>query len=79
MSYSKKHIDRRSFLKGLLRTILLGSIAVVCGLLGLRRSGIPSNTAACVIELPCAHCDKRSGCTDPKALASVKNDQYPEY
>ena len=75
MAYEEKHYNRRTLLKGGLRTLLLGGLAAVCGLLGLRKSGAAGDGVVCDFKLPCAHCGKRSGCTDPKALESKLDNQ----
>ena len=73
MSNSERTVSRRRILKGGLRTILFGGIVSVCGALGLRKSRASGDETVCVFELPCAHCEISSGCTDPKALKSKQS------
>ncbi|MFC1560896.1 hypothetical protein ACFL4V_00295 [Candidatus Latescibacterota bacterium] len=61
---------RRKFLKSGLRTLLLGGIAFVGGLLGWRELSSAENETVCVITSPCRNCAKYTYCTNPKAVAS---------
>ena len=67
---SEKSDGRRGFLKNGLRTLFLGGIACVSGLLGWREIHYSDDENFCAIELPCRYCSVRTDCTDPKAVKS---------
>lgn len=67
---SEKSDGRRGFLKSGLRTLFLGGIMFVGGLLGRREISSSGDGTVCAFELPCGNCGKRAGCTDPKAVES---------
>ena len=65
----EKSACRRAFLKSGLRTLLLGGIAFVGGLLGWRELRSAEDETVCVITSPCRNCAKYTNCTNPKAVA----------
>ena len=70
----EKSNRRRDFLKSGLRTLFLGVIACVSGLLGWRKIRSSEDGNYCVIVAPCRNCSEFSGCTDPKAAESRQGD-----
>ncbi len=71
---SEKSAGRRGFLKSGLRSLFLGVIACVSGLLGWREIRSSEGGNVCVIVAPCRHCSEFSGCTDPRAAESRQGD-----
>ncbi len=64
---------RREFLKSRLRSLFLGVIACVSGLLGWRKIRSSESGNNCVIEVPCRNCLEFFDCTDPRAAESKQN------
>ncbi len=67
---SEESDGRRGFLKSGLRTLFLGGIVFVSGLLGWRKIHCSDDENFGTIELPCRYCSVRTDCTDPKAVKS---------
>jgi hypothetical protein len=67
--------NRRKFLKSGLRSMMLGGIAVVTGILGWREISASDEDNLCVIDLPCRDCSKISGCVYPEAEEQRKITQ----
>jgi len=70
---SEKSDGRRGFLKSGLRTLFLGGIVFVSGLLRWREIHYSDDENFCAIESPCRGCSERTDCTDPKAVESKQN------
>ena len=66
----EKSDERRAFLKGGLRTLLLGGIACVSGLLGWREIRSAEDDGLCVLVSPCGNCPEQTDCNDPRAVES---------
>ena len=68
----EKNESRRKFLKNGLRTLLLGGIIYICGLLGWREIRSAEDESLCTIKLPCRDCSIYTGCTYPYAVKLKK-------
>ncbi|MCK4747911.1 MAG: hypothetical protein KAT15_12765 [Bacteroidales bacterium] len=60
-------MDRKDFLKRVARVGLLGSLAVISGLLFSRRQ--VNFKADCTGDFQCRNCNKLKGCELPEALS----------
>ena len=78
MSNPEKSDNRRLFLIGGMRALLLGGIVFAGGLLGRREIRSSGDETVCAFELPCGNCEKRAGCTDPKAMKSKQDIQIKQ-
>ena len=70
----EKSSSRREFLKSGLRSLFIGVIACISGLLGWRKIRSSEGGNICVIVAPCRNCSEFSGCTDPRAAESRQGD-----
>lgn len=69
----EKSESRRAFLKSGLRTLFLGGIVFVSGLLGWREIRAAEDENLCAIYSPCRDCSKFTDCIDPKAVESKQD------
>lgn len=69
----EKSARRRDFLKGGLRTLLLGGITFIGGLLRWREVRSAEDETICVIISPCRTCAIYTNCTNPKAVAAEQD------
>ncbi|MCP4724999.1 MAG: hypothetical protein GY863_08190 [bacterium] len=75
MTIKEKNENRREFLKNGIRTLVLGGIITVSGILGWRKTKSPENENICTIELPCRSCSVFDNCIDQKAV-ELKQDPF---
>ena len=69
----EKSESRREFVKSGLRTLFLGGIVFVSGLLGWREIRSAEDENLCAIYLPCRDCSEFTDCIDPKAVESKQD------
>jgi len=69
----EKSVSRREFLKSGLRTLLLGVVLFVSGLLGWREIRSAEDENICVIKSSCRDCSKYADCTNPKIEESKQD------
>jgi hypothetical protein len=70
MHQQEKHAGRRAFLKRGLRIVMLGAVALVCGLLGRRKRRAGAGNSLCRVDMPCRHCPDLDRCSNSRAVES---------
>jgi hypothetical protein len=72
MTMRADRTGKREFLKRGLRILLLGAVALVCGILGKRKAPAAGGNTICVTNAPCRNCPEYTRCDDPRAAESKK-------
>jgi hypothetical protein len=68
-------LNRRNFIKSIFRIGAAGGLVTLGVILGLNSNDSITGTDDCTQTLPCRKCNQFSGCTQPKALATLKKSR----